>query len=105
MVHDNPPQAYHLTNRLPPAEVAARVAASGDPILAVRLWDATYAARARQCGTFLVCRADYRELYSPPVLRRAEMEYIFGRVPGTQNPPLIDPSQYLALVDFATNAR
>lgn len=101
MVADNPPETYSRTNKLPPAEVAARVAESGDDLLAVRQWDATYAARARSCGVFLACAFEYLELETPPILRHADLRAIFGRIPGTQNPPLITRDQYEALMQFS----
>ena len=101
IVPGNSPQPYWLTNQMPPAEVAARVGTEADPERAVRLWDATYARRARDCEVFLACKADFLELLRPPVLRRADLLTIFGRVPGTQNPPQITPDQFHALTKFA----
>lgn len=101
LVYSNPPQMYQLTNQMPPAEVAARVGTEADPERAIRLWDATYAQRARDCGVFLACKADFLELWRPPVLRRSDFLNIFGRVPGTQNPPKITPNQFHALANFA----
>jgi hypothetical protein len=97
MVTDNAPQPYHLTNQKPPAAVAARVSSQADYERAVRLWDRTYAGRANECGIFLACKADFLELWNPPVLRRSDLVAIFGRVPGTQNPPEITLDQFRAL--------
>lgn len=104
IVPDNPPQPYHLTNQKPPAVVAARVDTEANPERAVRLWDSTYARRADECGVFLACKADFLELWRPPVLRRSELHAIFGRVPGTQNPPEITAAQFRALADYAKAA-
>lgn len=104
MVEDSKPQPYEYTNQLPPKQVAARITLSEDTKLAVRLWDATYAGRARECGVFLVCRAEYLELHAPPILRRSDFIEIFGRVPGTQNPPSISASAYRALMPRGTKA-
>ena len=101
LVPSNPPQPYHLTNQKPPAEVAARVDTEADPARAVRLWDRTYAERANECGVFLACQVNILELWHPPVLRRPDFHAIFGRVPGTQNPPKITPNQFHALANHA----
>ncbi len=104
IVLDNPPQPYHLTNQKPPAVVAARVDTEADPERAVRLWDSTYARRADECGVFLACKAEFLELWRPPVLRRSDLHAIFGRVPGTQNPPTITADQFRALANHAKAA-
>jgi hypothetical protein len=102
MVPGNPPQPYHFTNRKPPAIVAKRVGATdADPGRAIRLWDAIYAQRARNCGVFLACEAFFLKLWHPPILRRADLIDIFGRVRGTQNPPQITQDQFRALENFA----
>lgn len=97
IVPGNAPQPYHLTNQMPPAAVAARVSSEADHERAVRLWDRTYAGRATECGVFLACKADFLELWNPPVLRRSDLLEIFGRVPGTQNPPEITSDHFRAL--------
>lgn len=100
LVAGNPPQPFELTNRHPPAEVLARVNAEDDPVRAVRLWDATYARRAEMWPVFLACKAMFLELHNPPILRRKNIEAIFGRLPGTQNPPRILDEQFEALASF-----
>jgi hypothetical protein len=102
MVRGNEPQTYDRTNRNPPSEVKARVNGEDDPTLAVRLWDAAYAYRARHCRVFLACRADFLELWHPPVLRHADMISVFNRVPGTQNPPEITADEFAQLVLYTT---
>jgi hypothetical protein len=104
LVPENLPQPFGLTNQMPPAEVISRVRVEADPEGAVRLWDATYAKRARECGVFLVSQTEYLELWHPPVLRRADLLRIFGRVPGTQNPPEITSAEYEALTAFTAQA-
>ena len=104
LVPGNAPQPYELTNRHPPAEVLARVNAEGAPDRAVRLWDATYWQRAAEWPVFLACRADYLELETPRILRREDLNAIFGRIPGTQNPPRITDDEYAALVQLATES-
>jgi hypothetical protein len=97
IVPGNPPQLYHLTNQKPPDVVAERVDTEADPERAVQLWDGTYAKRAKECGVFLACEANFLELWHPPVLRHSDFHAIFGRVPGTQNPPHITPDQFRTL--------
>lgn len=89
IVRGNNPQPYDRTNRRLPADVRARVGVATDSVRAVRLWNATYAARARDCSVILACRADFLELWHPRVLSCRDMISIFGRIPVTQNPPKI----------------
>jgi hypothetical protein len=84
MVPGNQPQTFDRTNQNPP------VNGEQDPTRVVCLWDAAYARRARRYSVFLACRADFLELWHPPVLRHADMISVFHRVPGTQYP--ITPS-------------
>jgi hypothetical protein len=105
MVADNPPLAFGLTNQRPPAEVAARIKEGLDPVRAIRLWDATYADRAKKCGVFLACRAEFLNLHNPPILRRADLVRVFGRVPITQNPPAITNREYDELADIWMDGR
>jgi hypothetical protein len=58
-----------------------------DPARAIQLWDGGYRKRARSNGTFLICKSEYTELHDPPVLSKEHFLSIFGRVPGTRNPP------------------
>jgi hypothetical protein len=101
LVPGNSPKEFHLTSRRLPKKIAARLGKEPDPAFAVRHWDHTYADRARNCGVFLACKADFLELWCPPVLQRRDLITIFGRVPGTQNPPKISRDEYLALMKFA----
>lgn len=104
IVAGNPPEVFERTSRRAPDEVRDRVDVATEPERAVRLWDAMYAARARDCGVFLVCKAEYLELRRPRVLRRDDLVRIFGRVPGTQNPPKISADEYAALRCYAEQA-
>lgn len=50
-------------------------------------WDSQYRQRCAANGTFVVCAALWRDLdWTAPVVTRARMERVFGRVPGTRNP-------------------
>jgi hypothetical protein len=60
----------------------------------VEEWDRIYRFRARKCPVFLACHAVHLELYRPPVITADTMLSIFGRFPGTQNPPSISEKQY-----------
>lgn len=105
IVPGNLPQPYHLTNRRLSCEVLEGIDPEADPQRTVGLWDATYARRARDCGVFLACQADFLELSRPPVLRRTDLLRIFGRVPGTQTPPKITDVEYSELVAFVKQAQ
>jgi hypothetical protein len=102
MVPSNEPQTYDRTNRHPPAKVQARLKAETEPSQVVRRWDAFYASRARDCGVFLACRADFLELWHPRVLRRSDIYSVFGRIPGTQNPPRVAADEFERLAGYAT---
>lgn len=65
------------------------------------LWDREYRARARKCGVFLTCTAVYVNYQAPPALVDEDILSIFGRIPGTQNPPEITEQQYQAIMAHA----
>jgi hypothetical protein len=92
---------FHLTNGLPPLAIRARMKSGIDHGRIVELWDATYRQRIRRWPVFLACKCIYLSLVSPPQLRRRDMIRIFGRVPGTQNPPEIEPRQLVRLIRLA----
>lgn len=100
LVEGNPPEPFERTNGSPPTEVRERVGTL-EPERAVRLWDATYQRRAREHGVFLATSADFLELVTPPLLRRADLLALFGRLPGTQNPGRIAREEYEALSALA----
>jgi hypothetical protein len=64
----------------------------------VRKWDASYKVRSRKYGAFLACKADYLELYNPPILTDGFMLETFGRIPPTLTPPPISEEQFEALI-------
>ena len=74
MVPANLPTPYELTSKMFPE----------------REWDAGYAWRARQSGTFLACRPSYVELQAPPVVSDSDLHAVFDRIPGTRNPGKLD---------------
>lgn len=52
-----------------------------------RAWEAEYRARARKFPRFVVCEPMYQNLsWTAPVVGDAELQRVFGRIPGTQNP-------------------
>lgn len=85
MVATNPPADYDRSSRHEPDFAASHAA---------------YAQRARECSVFLMCRPLFRELANPPVIHDSDLEIIFGRVPGTQNPPRITDEQYEKLLQL-----
>lgn len=65
----------------------------------LKKWDHGYRKRAEACGIFLVCRGLYKELRSPAVITEKIMREVFGRVPGTRNPPEIKQAQLQELIE------
>jgi hypothetical protein len=104
MVAGNPPKPFELTNGHPPKEVKERMAAENDFVRAVRLWDATYRGRVDKFPVFLATEADFIELSHPPQLCKTHMLTVFGRIPGTLNPPTISCDQLERLVKLAKRA-
>ena len=52
-----------------------------------RLWDRDYADRAARHGAFLACERLWSDLgWTAPVVRKADLEAVFGEVPATRNP-------------------
>jgi len=101
LVEGNPPIPFHLTNGQPPVAIRARMRPGFDPNRIVDLWDESYRKRIHRWPVFLACKATCLQLMSPPQLRRQDMVRIFGRVPGTQNPPEIERRQLVRLIEFA----
>jgi hypothetical protein len=89
LVVDNPPVPFERTNREPPADVRIRVNAAEEPERAIRLWDAAYKKRVDATPVFLICEAEFLDIHDPPEVSDAVLLQIFGRRPGTQNPPRI----------------
>jgi hypothetical protein len=52
-------------------------------------WDAIYQERAKAHPVFLVCTPLMVELHAPATIRTADWMQWCGKVPGTQNPPVI----------------
>ena len=60
-------------------------------------WDSIYRDRAKQDGDFAICRALFRRLHRPPVLRRQDFESVFEKLPATLNPPPIKRALFVRL--------
>jgi len=60
----------------------------------LREWDIGYLARSRKCGVFLVCDPVALDLYTPPIITDGDLVRVFGRIPGTRNPPSISEAQF-----------
>jgi hypothetical protein len=101
LVDGNPPRAFELTNGDPPAVIKRRLAAEGDYARAIRLWDATYRGRVARFPALLATEAEFLELYHPPQLSVEQLCAIFGRIPGTRNPPQISSEQLERLMQAA----
>lgn len=63
-------------------------------------WEKFYWSRAEDCGSFLICKPLFRDLYNPPSLSESQMRKIFGkRIPVTQNAHRgVKESQYCKLI-------
>jgi hypothetical protein len=60
----------------------------------LRQWDLGYMKRTRRNGVFLVCKALFLELREPSIVVAGDLIRVFGRVPGTQNPPCITEFEF-----------
>jgi hypothetical protein len=103
MVDGNPAKLFELTNRNLPKTVKERLAGEDDPAKAIRLWDATYRQRIAKWPVFLATEPEFMELDQPPQLRKSQMRAIFGRIPGTLNPPTITCEQLARVVRAAAS--
>jgi hypothetical protein len=93
MVDGNPPVILRKTDGLFPVAIKTRENRLNDDQI-IRLWDASYHQRAVKCGVFLVCEAEFLNLINPPDLKQVDMLRIFGKIPGTQNPPKISLEEF-----------
>lgn len=64
----------------------------------LQFWDGIYRKRSKEHGTFIHCEAKLLNLHNPNRLFVEDFEAVFGRMPGTQNPPKITDSQLLELI-------
>lgn len=101
MVDGNLPLPYDRTSGIQSAKNRVRFELHRGESVALRNWNASYVARAEVWGQFLICQPIYKNLSKPPELTEATLIQIFGRVPGTQNPPAIKSEQMAALTTIA----
>lgn len=93
MIPGNNPIPFEKTSGSLPKELRAKKRNISNDRL-IQLWDARYKKRTNVCGVFLACKAIYLELYNPTILTNDMLEYIFGRIPGTRNPPKITEYEF-----------
>ncbi|MFZ2205504.1 MAG: hypothetical protein WAV23_02855 [Minisyncoccia bacterium] len=62
----------------------------------INLWDAEYKKRARDLGKFAICKVwkNELELNKPRNISNKELTKIFGRIPGTMNPPKLTDEEW-----------
>ncbi len=56
----------------------------------IKEWDGIYQQRAKEWPVMLACEKLMVELYDPVRIEEADWMRWIGKVPGTQNPPMID---------------
>lgn len=96
MIDGNNPIPYEKTSGSLPKELEKKRGLIPYDEL-VRLWDDRNKARTENCGIFLACKALHLELHHPTVLTNQMLNYIFGRIPGTRNPPRITEYEFARL--------
>jgi hypothetical protein len=99
IVAGNAPKPLELTKGNPGREIRERAAL--DPERMIRLWDAGYRQRVARWPMFLVCRASFLDLQSPPQILESDLVDIFGKIPGTRTPRKITVRQVNSLLDAA----
>lgn len=67
----------------------------------VRIWNAVYRRQVSKHSVFLACESLFWELHDPLVVPSEMLMEWFGRIPGTQIPPLIRDQQYRCLAALA----
>ncbi len=65
-----------------------------DNFNSIEQWDTVYRCRSERNGVFLVCDSLFLNLWCPPVIEDGMLTEVFGKVPGTQNPPSISDQEY-----------
>lgn len=96
MITGNEPLELDKTDGEVGANLKQKRQRFGD-VKTAKLWDAGYQERADKCGVFLVCDALFLNLTNPPILTHEEMTNVFGKIPGTQNPPKISEIEFSEL--------
>lgn len=72
-----------------------------DAIKVIKRWNAGYIYRAKQYPEVAITQVwnDVLHLDNPPIINHQMMKSIFGRIPGTQNPPKLN---YIEWQNFKT---
>lgn len=99
LVGGNDPVRCELTHGHPKAEIRRR--GRGDAEGTIRLWDAVYQQRTTRWPIILVCESLYLDLHTPIQIDESDFHHIFGRVPGTRNPPQITRDEFNKLARLA----
>jgi len=100
MVDENPPLGLDHTSG--PKEWGCLDESKPREVIAD--WDKKYKKRAKDCGTFLACKALCLCLEAPLMLDDERMRKIMGKIPGTQNPPAIEQEQFDRFLEMARKA-
>ncbi len=66
----------------------------------VERWDIGYRRRSKRNGVFLVCDSMFLEFRCPPLVTEDMLIEVFGRMPGTQNPPRISDQEYFKVAGW-----
>jgi len=98
VVEGNPPISLEQTGGVRPLD---RYGDPTDPERVVRRWDAGYRQRAKACGVFLLTEPLLIDLLDPVAILPEDLGIFGGRMPGTQNPPRIDPAVIDQLLELA----
>ena len=92
MVDENPPQPLEKSHHAHPNR-------GSNPADLARAWDRSYCARASDFPRFVVCQLLWQDLeWTAPRLCSADLEAVFGRIPGTRNPGALPMSMLDRLV-------
>ncbi len=97
IVPGNRPKPLSVTSRSLGAQAVGCTPEAGEARAFIREWDMVYRQRIKRYPTFLVCAAEYLDLWTPPQVLPPRMRRIFGRIPGTLNPPAVSGHQLIAL--------
>lgn len=98
MVEGNPPEDLERTGGQRPH---LRYGDPADAERVIRRWDVGYRTRAKACGVILATEPVLLDLHDPPIITEQDLAIFGGRMPGTQNPPRIDPAIVDRLLDFS----
>lgn len=108
MVASNPPHQFHETagNYTLSSEIDRylnRDAKKQDIVgqNRIKYWDAEYLAKSKKWGDFIITKPLFVDVNNPPILTIQDMTNIFGKVPNTRNPNIINKEQLKKLATYA----